>query len=54
MGLLIFHIESIYVSGFYTNWFPKCSRYFIFTKRGITLAIFAALHLKVNQHLFKW
>ena len=48
MGLLIFHIESIYnVSGFYTNWFPRYSRHLIFTKRGITLSIFEALRLKV-------
>ena len=40
------------ISRLYTNWFPRYSRHLIFTKWGITLAIFDALYLKVSQHIF--
>ena len=42
------------ISRFYTNWFPRYSRHLIVTKRGISLAVFDALRLKVNQHIFIW
>ena len=42
--VLMLHIK---ISRFYSNWFPKYSRHLIFTKRGITLAIFNALRLKL-------
>ena len=34
--------------------FCRYRRHLIFTKSGITLAIFDALPLKVNQHIFIW
>ena len=50
---LIFCTDAAYKdSRFYTNWFPRYSRHLNFTKSGITLAIFDALRLKVNQHNF--
>ena len=52
---LLFCTDATYtISRFYTNWFPRYSRHLIFIKRGITQAIFDALRLKVNQHLFIW
>ena len=55
MRSLIFCTDVAYkISRFYTNWFPRFSRHLIFTKRGITLAIFDALRLKVYQHIFIW
>ena len=53
--LLTFCTDAIYkISRFFTNWFPRYSRHLIFTKRGITLSIFDALSLKINQHIFIW
>ena len=50
---LIFCTDSTYkISSFYTNWFRRYSRHLIVTKRGVTLAIFDALRLKVNKHIF--
>ena len=38
----------------FTDWFPRYIKHLIFTKRRITLAIFDALRLEVNQHIFIW
>ena len=50
--LLIFYTDATCkILRFYTNWFPRYHRHLIFTKRIITLAIFDALRLKVDQHI---
>ena len=55
MGLLIFCTAAIYkISSSWLKQFSRYSRHFIFSKRGITLAIFDALPIKVNQHIFIW
>ena len=52
---LFFVPDATYkISRFYTNWFPRYNMHLIFTKRGITLAIFDALRLQVNQHIYIW
>ena len=52
---LIFCTDATYnISRFYTNWFLRYIRHFIFTKRGITPAAFDALCLKFNLHIFIW
>ena len=52
---LLFCTDATYkISRFYTNWFTNYSMHLIFTKRGMTLAIFDALRPKVNQHIFIW
>ena len=50
---LIFCSDATYkISRFYTNWFPRYSKHLILSKREVALAIFDALRLKVNRHIF--
>ena len=55
MSSLIFCTDATHkISSTLLKRFSRYSKYLVFTKREITLAIFDARLLKFNQHIFIW